>query len=227
MALSVILIAVIAFILSLPDICALVSIYGFQDDIRKYGPTDYAHIRHRYGGAALGYALLGDAVRTLIAALLGGVLLKKAGYPEIGKLLMLFFTLFFMLAGQAFPAVRRLRPCRDLIYPAMLLLFVDWRVFLICAALCGIAHLLTGLRGFTVLLAAILLPVFSLIFRNWWLFSFLMLLSGFSLLSAYLVDIWNALCLLPRRIEEIPQRLRVLGGKLRQKLEEDDEEDNP
>lgn len=226
MALSVILIAVICFILSLPDICALVSVYGFQDDIRKYGPSDYAHIRRRFGGVGLCYALLVDLIRALIAVLAGGVLLKNAGYPEIGKLLALFFTSFFMLAGQAFPVLPQPKPRRSLIYPALLLIFVDWRVFLVCAGLCGVVHLLLGLRGVTALLAAVILPVFSLIFRNWWLFTFLMLLSGLSVLFAYLDELGKAVWEIAQRVEDIPRRLWAIGGKIREKLEED-EEDNP
>ena len=227
MAFSTILIAVICFLLSLPDICTLVSVYGFQDDIRKYGPSDYAHIRRKFGGVGLCYALLVDLIRALIAVLLGGVLLKAAGYPEIGKLLALFFTAFFMLAGQAFPILRHLKPRRTLIYPALLLIFADWRVFLVWAALCGVVYGLTGLRGLIALLSAVLLPVFSILFHNWWLINFLMLLSGLSLAFAYLGEIWDALCLLPRRIEDIPLRLQAIAGKIRQKLDEDDDEDNP
>lgn len=223
MEFPVILIAVICYILSLPDICALVSIYGFQDDIRKYGPADFAHICRRFGGAGLCYALLVDIIRALISVLLGGILLKSAGHPEIGKLLALFFTAFFMLSGQAFPILRHLRPRRDLVYPALLLIFVDWRLFLISGALCGIVYVLTGLRGLTALLAAVILPVFSLIFHNWWLFTFLILLSGLSLAFAYLDDIRKSFALLPQRIDDIPLRLRAITGKIRQKLDEDDE----
>lgn len=226
MAFSIILIAVICYILSLPDICTLVSVYGFQDNIRKYGPSDYAHIRRRFGIVGLCYALLVDFIRALIAVLLGGVLLKNAGYPEIGKLLALFFTAFFMLAGQAFPVLPRLKPRRNLIYPALLLIFADWRVFLVWAALCGIVYVITGLRGLNALLSAVILPVFSILFHNWWLFNFLMLLSGLSLAFAYLAEIWDALCLLPQRLEDTPLRLRSFAEKLRQKLDEDDE-DNP
>ena len=220
MTFSIILIAVLSYALCLPDIFALVSVYGFQDDIRRYGTADYAGVRSRFGVVGLIYTLVIDLVRALIAVLIGSIALKNAGYPELGRHLVLFFTVFFMLMGQAFPALPALRPRRSMVYPALLLLFADWRIFLICAVLSGALFALTRLAGLSALAAAVILPVFSLIFRNWGLFSFLLLLSGLSLVFAYLDELWTALRLLPERLEDVPRRLRLLGAALRRRIAE-------
>lgn len=220
MVLSIIFIAVLSYALCLPDVCALVSAYGFQEDHQRPGAADYADLRKRFGMLGVCYALLIDLVRALIGVLVGSVLLKSAGYPEIGRHLVLFFTLFFMLAGRAFPVLSVPKPTRSIAYPAFLLAFADWRVFLVCAALCLVLDLLTGLRGLTVLAATILFPLFSLVFRSGSLVSFLMLISGLCLLFAYLDVLFSSLRLLPRRLHEIPQRLRSLVKGLRARLAE-------
>lgn len=218
MAFSILIIAVLSYGLCLPDVCSLVSIFGFQADPRRPVASDYGQIRSRYGTIGLCYVLLVDLIRALIAVLVGGVLLKDAGFPDIGKLTALFFTLFFMLMGQAFPAVSMPKPRRSMIYPVMILIFVDWRIFLLCAAVCGLLQLLIGLQGLTALAAAIIMPLFSVLFGNWGFFSFMMLLSGLSLLSAYLDMLAPAIRLLPRRMGEVPLRVRSFGKGLRQRV---------
>ena len=162
MALSVLVIALLTFCLGLPDVCALVSRYAFQDDIRQYGPSDYPHILQHFRWRGLGYTLIADVLRALVVVLIGGMLMKGAGFPSVGKLIAMFFALY----GQCVPPIRNMEPRQEMVFPALLLLFTDWKLFLICAVLALIAVALTGSRALMALAPAVAMPLFSIIFGS-------------------------------------------------------------
>lgn len=166
MVISILIIALVSYGLSLLDSSSLLSRYVFREE--GAGQADYFSLyrRHRWQGVA--YALAADLLRALITVLVGGMLLKKAGFPSVGKLLAMFFAML----GQAMPLLPRERQMisrQELVYPALTLLLVDWRLFLVCVALGVIVLALTGSRPLMVVTAAVALPIFMLIFGGWWL----------------------------------------------------------
>jgi len=191
MAISIFIIAVLSYALSLPDICGLVSAKIFDDPIPAGRRGDYFSLYRRHKWAGVGYALVADVIRALITVLIGGILLKGAGFPSVGKLLALLFALI----GQAmplFPEDQRFVPKQDLIYPALTLLFVDWRLFLVCVALAVLILALTGSRGFMAGAAAIAMPLFSMIFGEWWLKVLLALFCAIALIYCFWDEILDA-----------------------------------
>ncbi len=168
MALSVILIAVLSYALSLVDVCGLVSKYAFRDPAPADGRVDYYQLYRRHKWMGVVYALIADLLRALITALIGGMLLKSAGFPSVGKLLAFLFSVI----GQAIPLLpleRHAASRRELFFPALTLLFVDWRLFLICVALGVLVMALTGSRALMAAAAAVAMPVFTAVFGGWWL----------------------------------------------------------
>ena len=166
MAISVFIIAVVSYGLSLVDVCGLVSRLCFREE--PTGRADYFTLYRRFRWKGVGYALAGDLLRALISVLIGGALMKAAGFPSVGKLLALMFALL----GQALPLLPvrdRMVPRQEMIFPALTLLLVDWKVFLVAAVVAVILLALTGNRALMALGAAVMIPVGTIIFGGWWL----------------------------------------------------------
>ena len=196
MAISVFIIAVVSYGLSLVDVCGLVCRLFFKEE--PTGRADYYTLYRRYRWKGVGYALAGDLLRALISVLVGGALLKAAGFPSVGKQLAFMFALL----GQAMPllpARERMVPRQGMIFPGLLLLLVDWKVFLIAAVVAVVLLALTGNRALMALGAAVMIPVGVIIFGGWWLKIILALVCCAAILYCY----WS----------EIPEAFRGRGKK--------------
>jgi hypothetical protein len=184
MVISVFLIAVLSYALSLVDVCGMVSRLAFKDPLPADASVDYFYLYRKHRWMGVGYALVADLLRALITVLIGGMLLKNAGFPSVGKLLALMFSLI----GQAMPLLplrRQLASKRELIFPALTLLFVDWRIFLVCVALAVLVMALTGSRAMMAAAVAVAMPIFTLIFRGWWLKIVLAVFCALALIYCY------------------------------------------
>ncbi len=184
MVLSVFLIAVLSYALSLLDVCGLVSRLAFKDPDPGDARVDYFFLYRKHKWMGVGYALVADLLRALITVLIGGMLMKGAGFPSVGKLLALLFSLI----GQAMPLLplgRKPASKREMVFPALTLLFVDWRLFLVCVALGVLVLALTGNRALMAAAAAVALPLFTLIFGGWWLKIVLALFCAIALIYCY------------------------------------------
>jgi glycerol-3-phosphate acyltransferase PlsY len=178
MAISVIIIAVLSYALGTVDTCGLLCRYLFRDEVREQKRVDYPVMFRRHKWPGVGYALAVDAIRAIITVLIGGMLLKGAGFPSVGKLLAMLFALI----GQTMPLTDRFVSRQDLVFPALLLLFVDWRLFLICVALGLLIMALTGNRTLMALVAAVAMPVFTFVLGGWWLKILLAAFCAFALI---------------------------------------------
>ena len=191
MAISVFIIAVLSYALSLLDVCALVDRLASKGQPAADRPADYYYLYRRYKWIGVGYALAADLLRALVTVLIGGLLLKGAGFPSVGK----WLALLFALIGQAMPllpASRRLVSKRELIYPALTLLFVDWRVFLVAVALGVLVLALTGSRAFMAAAGAVAMPIFTAVFGGWWLKIVLALFCAAALIYCYWDELVDA-----------------------------------
>lgn len=163
MAISVFLIAVLSYAVGLVDVAPLVCRYALEDEAGSR--TDYPSVYRRHGLRGAAFLLGGDLLRAIITVLIGGMLLKGAGFPSVGKLLAMLFSLIAL----AMPLTDGLKSRRELVYPALTLLFVDWRLFLVCVVAGVIVMALTGSRALMAAAGAVAMPLFSLIFGCWWL----------------------------------------------------------
>lgn len=178
MVLSILLIAVLAYALGTLNCCSLIGRHVLKDDS---GAATYAAIQRKFGYQGAFYVLVADLVKALVAVLIGGMLLKAAGHPSVGKQTAMLFALL----GQAMPFPNLLRPREGLIFPALLLLWVDWRLFAICLVVAFGLMLLTGDRAVGALGGAVAFPVFLLILGGWWLKILLAVLSAAALVYIY------------------------------------------
>ncbi len=212
MAVSIFFIAVLSYALGLLDTCGLILRYVFREEVRELRRADYAVLYRRHKWPGVGYALAADVLRAIITVLIGGMLLKGAGFPSIGKLLAMFFALL----GQAMPLTDRMVSRQELVFPAALLLFVDWRLFLISAALGVLVMALTGNRALMAAVAAVAMPVFTAVFGGWWLKIALAAACALVLLCCYRGEL---------RLKELSGKLPKLGrGSKKAEAEEEPED---
>ena len=161
-----------------PLVCSL--LHG-KDKKTAAGCTGYPQVMKAYGWAGVGSVLAADLIRALIIILVGKLLLKGAGFPGVG----MRTALLFALLSQAMPITNGMRGRQGLIFPALLLLWTDWRLFLIAAAVFIIVYLLTKRVSLCALAVALSYPIFSLLLGAWWLQVVLALLAAIVLVLPY------------------------------------------
>lgn len=128
--------AITAFVLSIVAICILSYLLGslnfaiiisgkqYRQDIRKFGSKNagMTNMMRTYGKKAAGLTLLGDALKAVVACLLG--------YALIGQLGSYFAGLFCIL-GHMFPIYYRFRGGKGVVTAAVTILMCNPFVFLI------------------------------------------------------------------------------------------------
>lgn len=178
MAILILLICVISYALGMLNLNALVCRYMLQKPLKGSG---YLKVYQQFKWKGVIYALIVDIIRCLLIVFLGGVLLKGKGFIHVGQ----FLAILFALLGQALPLTDGMRSRTGLVMPGLLLLFTDWRVFLIC--LVGAAVLYVWQKRFAAaaLAAAVLYPIAQLIFRAGAPIVLLSLVSSLVLLYIY------------------------------------------
>lgn len=181
MAVSILIAAVAAFLLGSLDCAVLVSRLFLGGDIRQSGGSSYAHVLKAHGYLGAGYVFVADLIKTMVTVLIGGLLLKGAGFPSVGKLTAMLFA----LVGQAMPFADRTQKREGLIVPALLLLWVDWRLCLICVIVGLLTLVFTGDRSLAALAVGVAFPAFTAILGGWWLKILLALLCSAALLVVY------------------------------------------
>ncbi len=160
MAVKLALIAALAYILGAVSSGNLISRYVFNTDARKYGNLTYSKVHEIFKAKGAAYVLIADLFKAAAVVLIGGALLKSAGFPFTGKLAAIFFALL----GQAMPITNGLKPRRNVSWSGLLLLIADWRLFLICAAAFLIATAASRRASLGALAASALFPVFVGVF---------------------------------------------------------------
>lgn len=162
MVISIILVSVLAYLLGTWNCTNMICQLALDD---KSGCSNYRQVLKKHSWKGFGYVVLADFIKALVVVLLGGLLLKGSGFPSVGKLLAVFFGVL----GQAMPIADGMKPREGLIWPGLLLLWLDWRIFLICTVLALVLYVLTQNRMLCALLCAVAFPVFMAIFGGWWL----------------------------------------------------------
>ena len=119
----------------------------------------YPQVLKAYGWAGVGAVFAADLLRSLVIILIGGLLLKGAGFPGVGRRTALLFALL----GQMMPIMDGMRARQGLVFPGLLLLWTDWRLFLIALVIFVIVYLLTKRFSLCALGAGVSYPLFSII----------------------------------------------------------------
>lgn len=122
--LAVILCGVIAYFLGSLNFAIIISKYKFHDDIRNYGSGNggTTNMMRTYGKKAAIFTLLGDAMKAIVAVLLGKLIAGEAGAYLAG---------FFCILGHTFPIYYGFKGGKGVMTTAAMLLFLEPLVFLI------------------------------------------------------------------------------------------------
>ena len=179
MVFKILLIIIIAYALGCVPLTALIcSRLPVKDDQAPAAST-YPQVLKRHGWLGIGLVLAGDLIRTLVIILLGGLLLKD--FPGVGRRTALLFAVL----AQSLPVTNAMRPRHALVFPLLLLLWTDWRLFLIALVVFLAVYIPTKRISVSTLAAAVSYPLFSLILGAWWLQVLLALFAAAALVVPY------------------------------------------
>ena len=184
MVILILLITVIAYALGCIPVPSLVCSLLFKKS-GKPAVNTYPQVLKAYGWAGVGAVFAADLIRALVIILLGGLLLKGVGFPGVGRRTALFFAIL----GMVMPITSGMRGRAGLVFPALLLLWTDWRLFLIALVLFVILYLLMKRISVSALAAAVSYPLFTLILGTGgsarWIHLVLALLAAIALVLPY------------------------------------------
>jgi len=127
LVLCFILVAVQAYLLGSLNFALIISKLKFRDDIRKYGSGNagMTNMLRTYGKAAAAFTLLGDAAKAALAIAVGGLLCGMIGAYIAG---------FFCILGHMYPLYYKFKGGKGVVTSAVMVLMLDWRVFLVLLA---------------------------------------------------------------------------------------------
>lgn len=155
--LLLILIAIIAYTLGSVNGAIIASKYIFRRDIRELGSGNagLTNTFRNFGpvGAALVLAI--DILKTVLAVILGGLLLKIVGYPTLGR----FFAMFCVALGHSYPIFYGFRGGKGVLCTGVAMIIIDWRIALICLAIFFLIVIFTRYVSLGSILGAICLPI--------------------------------------------------------------------
>lgn len=119
-------IAVVAYLLGSLNGAVIASKYVFHRDVRAYGSGNagLTNFYRAFGTPGLLLVLGTDVVKSLIAVLIGGLVMGIVEYPTVGKL----FAGFCLMLGHIYPVFYGFRGGKGVICAAVTLLCVDVRV---------------------------------------------------------------------------------------------------
>jgi len=131
LTLSLIVIAVISYLLGSVNGAIVASNLVFHDDVRNYGShnaglTNFYRI---YGAKGVAIVLGIDIGKTAIALFFGKLILGLFDIADVG---MLFADLCLVL-GHMFPIFYQFRGGKGVMCAGISLFFIDWRLGVICA----------------------------------------------------------------------------------------------
>ncbi|NLY68647.1 MAG: glycerol-3-phosphate 1-O-acyltransferase PlsY [Clostridiales bacterium] len=126
--LSFVAVAAVAYLLGSLNFALIISKLKFHDDIRRHGSGNagMTNMLRTYGKAAAVFTLLGDAAKAAVAIIVGALLNGMIGAYIAG---------FFCILGHMYPAYYKFKGGKGVVTSAVLVLMLDWRVFLVLFAI--------------------------------------------------------------------------------------------
>ena len=211
-ALRLIAIAVISYVLGGVNGAILISRFVYHKDVRKYGSGNagLTNFYRTFGlGSAAGVILI-DVLKSVLAVLLGGWIMRSTGAAEVGRL----FAGFCLILGHIFPAFYRFHGGKGALCGLIMSFLVDWRVGLCVIVTFLIVVVFTRYVSLGSMLGALACPISMLIFGH------TLFCCVLALLSAMLIVVQHAGNIV--RLVNGNERKLELHGKRRR--EEDAEE---
>ena len=141
MILSVILAAVIAYLLGNLNGAVVISRLVAHEDVRTKGSGNagLTNFTRNYGAATSVFVILIDVGKAVAACLIGGLLLKRFGHYTDGIAL----GGLFVILGHDFPALLGFKGGKGILSGVTVALVMDWRIGLLVFGIFLAAYLLT------------------------------------------------------------------------------------
>ena len=142
MVFSIILTAVIAYLLGNLNGAVLISRLVAHEDVRSQGSGNagLTNFVRNYGSATSVFVILIDMGKAVAACLVGGLLLNRFGYYTEGVAL----GGLFVILGHDFPALLGFKGGKGILSGVTVALMMDWRIGLFVFGIFLVAYLLTG-----------------------------------------------------------------------------------
>lgn len=141
MVLSVIITAVVAYLLGNLNGAIVVSRLIANEDVRTKGSGNagLTNFTRNYGSSSSIFVIAIDMGKAVLACLLGAWLLGRYGHWEVGKAL----GGLFVILGHDFPALLGFRGGKGILSGVTVALMLDWRIGLFVFGIFLVAYLLT------------------------------------------------------------------------------------
>lgn len=153
------IIAAISYLLGSLSFAIIICKLTLGKDIRTYGSGN-AGLTNAYrtmGGGKTLLVLVGDIGKAAVALAVGGMLAGMMGKLVAG---------IFVILGHVFPVYFGFRGGKGVLVGATMLVFLDWRIFLVALVLFLIAVVLTKWVSLGSILGALSFPVTMQIFHG-------------------------------------------------------------
>ncbi len=162
--LLLIVIAIIGYILGGFNGAILTSQYVFHDDIRKHGSGNagLTNFFRTYGLKGFALVVGIDAVKTIIAVLLGGWLMNIIGEKSVGQL----FAGFCVIIGHVAPVLHLFKGGKGVMCAGVMILIVDPIAGICCWAIFAVIVLFTRYVSLASCVACLMGAIFMAIFKN-------------------------------------------------------------
>ena len=151
------LIAVISYFLGGLNGAIIISQVIYRKDIREYGSGNagMTNMLRTFGVSAALMVVAVDVGKSIVAVFIGNWLFGYAGYQTLGRL----FAGFCVMMGHIFPAMYNFKGGKGVLSGAVMLLFVDWRVALVCIGIFAVTVAITRYVSLGSILAAVTFPI--------------------------------------------------------------------
>ena len=141
MVLSIVVTAVLAYLLGNLNGAVLISRVIAHEDVRTKGSGNagLTNFTRNYGAASSVFVIAIDVGKAVAACLLGGLLLKSSGHYAEGVAL----GGLFVILGHDFPALLGFKGGKGILSGVTVALMMDWRIGLLVFAIFLVAYALT------------------------------------------------------------------------------------
>ena len=156
--------AIVAYYLGSLNGAILTARFVYHKDVRDYGSGNagLTNFYRNFGASGMAFVILVDILKSVIAVLLGGALLGAVEAKMIGRL----FAGFCLIMGHIFPAFYQFRGGKGVLCFMTMAFLVDWRAGLLCLLVFVLIVVFTRYVSLGSVIAALLCPLFLLMFGH-------------------------------------------------------------
>ena len=185
--------AIVAYVLGGMNGAIIASRCIFHDDVRNHGSGNagLTNFYRTYGVKGIVLVLAVDVLKTVVSALLGGILLRSKGAFEVG----LLFGGFCAIFGHAAPIMHGFKGGKGVLCAGTMILLVDPVAGICCWAVVRLVAICTRYISLASCLACLAGPIFMVVFSH----------GGLEVL----LTLFCALVVVVRHAENI---VRIIGG---------------